>query len=356
MKFKKRSRYHNYSFLLILGMLIFLSCGKDKTQPTISENFSDSSIVYTYGSFLKGEVIASDNRNIESLQVLVFLNDKEIFEETKNSIASGATDDVSISLPIDLQLLEEESGQLRIDIVAFDAADNLTEKSKSYTYDYYPNGTLNLNINLVYNDNPLILFTGYEYPDGRSMDFTRFSFFASDVKLDDKIVEDISFHNLTNTQADPDLAVDGYDWNINYVKTGIYNNLSFGLGVSEDLNSQDPGSFSSGHPLARPSEHWFSWNSFIFLKLEGNIDLDNDGAKETGIALHLGADEAFKNIVLDKSFTINEGISTTIPLEININDFFNGSQGLYDIDSNPQIHSLDQLDQVDFLINNFTIK
>jgi len=213
-------------------------------------------------------------------------------------------------------------------------------------------GDLNLSIHLIYNGEPLVMFQDYEYPDGRTINFSKFSMYTSDVKLDTKVVSDVAFHNLTDSHVDLSGATEGYQWMIKEIEPKNYSNLTFGLGVNETQNAKDPGIFESGHPLAKPAEHWFSWSSFIFLKLEANMDSNGDGIKDLPIALHLGDDEAYRIISLDKSIEINADEMTESNISIDIFEFLGGSDTTYDVDTNPQIHSLAQKSAVVELANN----
>ena len=95
--------------------------------------------------------------------------------------------------------------------------------------------------------------------------------------------------------------------------------------------------------------------SYIFLKIEGNIDLDSDGAAETGIALHTGSNEALRRIVLEYPIEVKENENTSVNLVFDIYQLFDGPNRLFPIEEYPQIHSLTQLDGVlelsDNLIN-----
>lgn len=203
-------------------------------------------------------------------------------------------------------------------------------------------GDLNLSIKLLYKGEPLVMFQDYEYPDGRTINFSKFSMYTSDVKLDDITVSDVAFHNLTDSHIDLAGATLGYQWMINKIEPNIYSSLKFGVGVNESQNAKDPGVFDSGHPLAKPAEHWFSWSSFIFLKLEANMDSDGDGTKDLPIALHLGDDEAYRLISLDKNITISSNEITESNITFDLYTFLGGLDNIYDVDSNPQIHSLEQ--------------
>lgn len=213
-------------------------------------------------------------------------------------------------------------------------------------------GQLGINFKLTYNDSPLVMAQNYEYPDGRKVSFTRCSFYISDVKLGNTIINEIEYHNLTNYYTDATNAAKGYVWTIDSIPSGSYSSLSFDIGVPQELNAMVPAEFPSDHPLSNTAENWFGWSSYIFFKVEGNIDMDNDGTKETAIALHIGADEAFRSFSLDRNISITSGDYTETDVNIDVYDFFNGTDRIYPIDDNPQIHSVSQKDAVLELADN----
>ena len=98
-----------------------------------------------------------------------------------------------------------------------------------------------------------------------------------------------------------------------------------------------PADHPSGNPLANSGEYWLAWNSYIFFKIEGYIDLDGDDEPETGVALHLGSDEVMRAFDLQNNTGTND-----VMIQIDLNKIF-GTNPVYDIVANPQIHSLSQL-------------
>ncbi|MEM9549280.1 MAG: MbnP family protein, partial [Bacteroidota bacterium] len=260
----------------------------------------------------------------------------------------------SQNLSNSFNLLYAESGTIVLTIDVFDAAGNQGTAERFYEYVYDPSGTIDFNIKLQYNSEPLVLFEPFIYPDGRSIDFTRISFYISEVTLDDENIVNVEFHNLTDSHATSILASQGYNWTVEGVPPGFFSTLSFNIGVPAELNEKDPGEFPSGHPLAKPSENWFGWKSFVFLKVEGNMDMDGDGTRETGIALHTGADEALRNISLDNPILINDGERTEIDIVFDVYDLFDGQNRIFPIDDFAQIHSLSQIDAVNELSDNLT--
>ena len=218
-------------------------------------------------------------------------------------------------------------------------------------------GDLKLKFKLKYGDQTLVMFDNYTYPTGQKMTFSRFSFFLADVKLKNASgstsIHDISYHTLTNSHTGAVQAANGYDYTIKNVNPGAYTSILFTLGVPKASNDKTPADFSNDHVLSNQAEYWSGWKSYVFTKTEGLIDFDGDGTLEAGYALHTGANEALRTIELPANIVIEEGKEAGLTIIIDLKKEF-GSNPVYDIETNPQIHSLSQAPLVKQLIDNLT--
>ncbi len=200
---------------------------------------------------------------------------------------------------------------------------------------------LGLSFLLQYQNEPLVMLQDYQYPDGRKIQFTRVSFFLSELRVSDGSesveITDVDFINLTESHATATKAADGYQYVNDEVDLDQIDEISFNLGLTESQNQTVPADHPAGSPLAKPGEYWVAWDSYIFVKIEGWIDLDDDGQVETGIALHLGSDQVMRPILVQTNQPAND-----LTLAIDLHQVFQGSD-IYDIAANPQLHSLSQL-------------
>lgn len=216
-------------------------------------------------------------------------------------------------------------------------------------------GSVEMVLKVTYDGLPLVLSQDYVYPDGRAMFFSRFSFYMSELTLrtEDATAssDEVSYLRLGEAHTNASAAEEGLRFNLDGVKSADYVNVSFGIGVPAELNSMAPSDFLSSNDLSL-GEHWPGWNSYIFCKVEGRIDFDDDGVPETDFALHLGADEAFVNIELDRNFKVDDNQTTELIIPIELKNFFVNNGDIYDIESNPKIHSLSQQAQILELANN----
>lgn len=216
-------------------------------------------------------------------------------------------------------------------------------------------GSVEMALQVSYDGQPLIMSNDYVYPDGKAMYFSRFSFYMADLTLRTEegtaTSDAINYLRLGEAQNNAAGAEEGLKFNLSGVTSADYVNLSFGIGVPAEENAMSPADFPSTSDLSL-GEHWPGWNSYIFCKVEGVIDFDNDGIPETDFALHLGADEAFVNIELDRDFVVNDNQTTELIIPIELKNFFQNGNTIFDIESNPKIHNLAQSGAIAELANN----
>lgn len=342
---------HTKKITLLLSVLfsfcLLSSCENDGEVPVLTAQIEniDLSTPYMQGDSLVIRFVASDNDQLESVSTRIDVGGV-------TEIDTRETNQSKLSARVAILLTSEESGEGLVTITAVDCAGQLTTQELVFAYEYRLGGQLGINMKLLYNGEPLQTFKDYFYPDGRTINFTRFTTYIADLALDENRLTEIDFHNFTSINSTIEGATGGLEWIISAVPIGDYDALSFGMGVPADLNAMSPGEFSSEHPLARAAEHWLSWGSYIFFKIEGSMDSNNDGNKDLPISLHIGADEAYRIVELPRDITITEGNTSYVDVEIDLYKILGGLEATYDIDDNPQIHSLSQIDAVVDLANN----
>lgn len=115
-------------------------------------------------------------------------------------------------------------------------------------------------------------------------------------------------------------------YSLGEVEGGHYHMLNFGLGIDSTTNHTDPNTYGSSSPLypQSPSMHW-TWNSgYIFYKIEGSVDTDNDGTFETTFVFHIGTDGLKKDFSLTYHDDIEAGKTNTIDMNIDLGKFLTG--------------------------------
>jgi len=222
------------------------------------------------------------------------------------------------------------------------------------------NGNLIIELKPKFGEEDLILNETITLADGTAFMLGNLYFYLSDVavsgqstsqNLDDIVLIDLKNNELNNyTKA---------------IEAGTYNSLDFGLGVSPDINHDDPGLYDIGHPLgiSFSSNHW-SWNNgYIFYKIEGQFDSDSNGELDNVYLYHIGTDDFYNTFSLSKSFDVVAGETTTVNIEIDFKKIFYPSatdlqEGLVNIDQNEEkiSHSTgDAYDIADKFVNNLKL-
>lgn len=209
-----------------------------------------------------------------------------------------------------------------------------------------------LNFKLTYDGEPLVMFEEYTYPTGEKMLFNRFSFYLSDAALNHKDGQnelmDVTYLNFTVQNSTLSGAEEGITIDFNDLEDKDYDRLFMSIGVNAANNALTPADFSPNNDLSKTSEYWPGWDSYVFTKTEGQIDLGEP--QMTGFSLHTGSDEA----LVDYSFDVSDLASSnngTIEIKIDLKDYF-GKDNIYDIRTYPSLHALAQLPQVLELSNN----
>lgn len=183
--------------------------------------------------------------------------------------------------------------------------------------------TLQLKFNPTFGDEPINLFEPLIDEDSQPFfELTKLYFYISDLKLDSEAVAD---EIMLVDIEDPALNV-----GINKIKPGSYDTVTFGLGVEERWNHEDPTTFENDHPLGfdHSSNHW-SWNSgYIFYKVEGNYSIKDDGILDGSFLYHMGTDELYRTISLNKAFNVEEDGTAELTMNVDFRNIFFEEGGL----------------------------
>lgn len=205
--------------------------------------------------------------------------------------------------------------------------------------------SVELNFKLEYDGNPLVMFQDVTYPNGEIMQMKRVSFFVSDMTLSDaagnsEVVSEVEYLDMTDSHISVEGATEGLSLNLGSTDLTDVNQLRFNVGLNEAQNATVPEDYRSTSPLSRSAEYWRSWESFVFIKLEGIIDYNQNGITDNGesFTLHLGSNAVMRPI----SLNVND-LSDPIDITIDIRDIFQDEAGeVYDITGEgARLHTLD---------------
>ncbi|MEL6987875.1 MAG: MbnP family protein, partial [Bacteroidota bacterium] len=221
-------------------------------------------------------------------------------------------------------------------------------------------GTLQLNFQAMFGEEPIVLLKDYTYHDGSAIEFTKLDFYVSDISLVDSDnntlqLSEIEFVDLSASHEDEQDASRGYPIRFNDLDANSYNTLRFSIGVPSDLNTKEPGEFESTHPLSKSSHYWNPWSSFIFAKTEGKIDSTGGNTPNLGFLQHSGKDELFRSFSVDVPITINEESTTEVTIGIDYKRLYGTSADFLDIRSKPIQHNPGDLSYPIEMADNYAV-
>jgi len=206
-----------------------------------------------------------------------------------------------------------------------------------------PKGTLEIVFKAQYNDSPLVLYQDYNTneTDPTKIQLSILQFFLADVmsqkdQTDVNLldVEQINFLNtidLANAEA-------GVAVTINDLAVGNYSGLYFGVGLSDDVNTNtSPSDYSTDSPLGVNGNYWATWNSYIYSRLEGTITKAD--SSQSQFLYHSGGNGMQQNLSFNKDFSIAADQTTTLTVHINVEDIFFKTGDEIDLINNNASHS-----------------
>ncbi len=114
--------------------------------------------------------------------------------------------------------------------------------------------------------------------------------------------------------------------------------LQFNLGLNDSLNNIDPTTVETTHPLTTYNNMWWSWaTKFIFYKLEGKFDNNNDNTPDANMLYHVGGSAYNKPVELSKSITITKGDTTYYEIDLDIYKILTKTENLTHTMDNPTV-------------------
>ncbi|MBV6438847.1 MAG: hypothetical protein DYG98_11920 [Haliscomenobacteraceae bacterium CHB4] len=182
-----------------------------------------------------------------------------------------------------------------------------------------------LTFRATYDGELLEKYKNYPYGD-KVILFDKFNTYLSDIALVNGATEvklsDIEWVNFT-----PDLAPNDKTVEVTYkytVPDGNYTGIKLGYGVSPDLNAKSPADFPTDHPLYVESEYWSGWKSYIFTKVQGEVDLNGDGVTETNLFYHCGSDPVYNVATTNGNIAVAGTGSLVVEFDLKKLFTFNG--------------------------------
>lgn len=174
-----------------------------------------------------------------------------------------------------------------------------------------------LTFKVSYDGQPIEKAKVLPYGD-KSISFDKFNTFLSDITLL-KGTEEVKLSDIEWVDCTPDAAVDNKAVDVSFqytVPDGDYTGLKLGYGVRADLNAKKPSDFPVGHPLYLENEYWVGWNSYIFTKIQGKYDMDGNGATETILFYHCGADTVYNTATFARTIRVSGDAALTVEFDL----------------------------------------
>lgn len=183
---------------------------------------------------------------------------------------------------------------------------------------------LTLTATSTYGDDPLVMFERtYDYEENMQLQMQLLQAYLSDIALvyvedgteREELLTDIALVNFGDIYTDAD-AEAGVEVVKMEVPVRNYTGLKFGLGVSPELNATIPPDYELTHPLSQ--NYWEDASSYIFFKVEGNADLNEDGELQEKLTYHIGGNNNFSSVQFNGTIDLEQGTPQSLALNFDL--------------------------------------
>jgi len=171
--------------------------------------------------------------------------------------------------------------------------------------------TTNLDVTFksTFDGSQLIKYHDYTF-NGYPLEISRFTVFLSDITLlkgnSETLMSEVEYLDFTPDNATSDTSK-LIKVSFKNVPQGEYTGIKIGYGVKPSNNAKSPADFPASNPLANDNEYWIGWHSYIFSKIEGQGDADNDGQFDHFLVYHTGSDGVYKTFTFTQSIHVHAG-------------------------------------------------
>jgi len=193
-------------------------------------------------------------------------------------------------------------------------------------------GNLSLQFEAKFDGQPFFINQEYTFPSGRKVRFSQFDFYVSNLSsrlngdnAGTTDLTEVDFIDFTGSMMNP---IDPTESRVNSINLpiGDYENISLMLGLDEELNGKTPNDNDLGasNPLRQASHYWTDWNGYIFMKIQGSADFNDDGVidSEETFIYHTGKTENSQSVSLAADFSIADNETTNQTIAIDLSDVF----------------------------------
>ena len=191
--------------------------------------------------------------------------------------------------------------------------DEADKEDNSCIYD-----NLNLQFRLKNNQDDFSRYDTLTF-DGGSFRLENITFYLSNISLvnatDNYNIRNVHFLNLEEMNT--------MDFELT-APNGNYNRISFGLGLTPELNNTTPSDYPVDHPLGiNQNTYWPMLSpSYIFVKIEGKMDTSQT-SDFYPITYHLAHEDLYRALEFEKSIILTENNTSTLRFNIDVSELFN---------------------------------
>ena len=192
----------------------------------------------------------------------------------------------------------------------------------------------------------------YTYSEelGYDIRLSKFDFYASDITLVSADGEEVELDEIDLF----DFGNDSLTRRYTDIPSGAYTALKMSIGVPQEENADFCNTCATTDPLADAGYWWQNWSSYIFAKIEGQLDTNGDGVTDdAGIVYHSGTDALFRTVTLPVSLTVAADAPAEIAFDVDIKELFRIDGGMIDIQAVPATHTDAELANTKLVMDNF---
>ncbi len=216
-------------------------------------------------------------------------------------------------------------------------------------------GNLTIVFKGTYGDDPLVMFDKHDYAFDEEIQFTKSDFYLTHFRITDgtgtvnEVVEvelvDLSYTNKSDAES-------GFEITIKDIPATTYSRIDFTIGLDQAMNATMPEDWPSSSPLSEP-RYWDAWSSYIFAKMEGNLDTLGDGNADLGWLYHTGTDSLFVLLSANVQLSIPDGGTRRITFSLDHEKLFGVEDDPIDIKKNPVNHTPSDSEEITKIVGNY---
>ncbi|MCS6818957.1 MAG: hypothetical protein NZ522_03330 [Chitinophagales bacterium] len=164
-------------------------------------------------------------------------------------------------------------------------------------------GNEKFNLNQIYEDEK-----GYKYR------FESFRFFISNLTLVKEDNSEVLLKDVACIDFEKPLSL---ELKFPSVATENFKKIKFGIGLTPQQNDVLPDDAPENDPRhLYANQMYWGWLKYIFVRIDGRSDVDGSGKFQNLLIYHIGTDELYRTVVLDKKFNNENKQNITMNIDL----------------------------------------